>query len=659
MSPPRPFSPEAPLELLLEITHHILDGEDLGRGLDSIAAGVRDLFGFKYVTIVAAEDASAPMHRRVMLGWGHELTQQRLGEHVGRDEIRAVLKPEFEVFDSCYFIPAENEAQWSRKIYSGEQPIELPRAAPDRWHESDSLALVLRDRIGGMLGYMSVDGPVDGAIPSRETLRSMQLFVNLVGLALANARAHAAEVERRRLLESSHAQLRYEATHDGLTRLPNRQLFAEELEETLRRGNVPGETNAVLFVDLDEFKGINDALGHLAGDLVLLAVADRLRAAVEPHDVVARLGGDEFAVLLRNRESLAGVEAVVDRIIHTIIQPIELVDGKVFTSSSVGVTVIDARHTEISDVLREADTAMYAAKTNGRSQYALFDAEMHSLSARRLSLINGLREAIDEAQFTVEYQPIVALDGEHITAVEALVRWHHPRLGRIEPGEFIPLAEDVGIVVPIGRFVLAEACKQFSSWRRLRNGTPLALHVNLAVQEVLQPDVVGYVERTLAAHGVKPKELTLEITEHAILRSSNYSDAALVGLRRLGVRLCIDDFGTGYSSLRYLQEFPIDALKIDRSFIQGPRGSLGSEPIVKLLTQLAATYEVDVVAEGVEHERQTAALLRIGCRYGQGFLFHKSLRPEQIREQLRAQHGLGALTPPRPERTQATPAPQP
>lgn len=625
---------EAPLARLLAVTRDILEAEDLDSGLNSIAGAVRDLFGFKYVTIVAAEDASAPMQRRVMNGWPESLTRERLGERVGRDEIRAVLKREFEVFESCYFIPAENDAQWSRAIYSGDLPVDAPRSSPEKWHERDSLTFVLRDRLGGMLGYMGVDGPLDGMIPSRETLRAMQLFVNLVGLALANARAHAAEVERRRLLEASHAQLRYEATHDGLTRLPNRQLFSEELETTLRAGSV-SHCNALAFVDLDEFKTINDTLGHLAGDVVLLRVAERLRATTLRSDVVARLGGDEFAVLLRDRPNLDEVTADVDRMINEIIQPIEYEGGKVFASASVGIAVLEPRHATISDVLREADIAMYAAKTGGRSRRALFDAEMHSQSARRLALINGLREAIDAAQFTVEYQPIVALDDGSMVGVEALVRWSHPVLGRVSPGEFIPLAEEVGVIVPIGRFVLTESCRRLAEWRKLQPHG-FTLHVNFAVQEILQPDVVAFVEHLLRQYAIAPNQLTLEITEHAILRSSNYADAALVGLRGLGVKLCIDDFGTGYSSLRYLQEFPIDSLKIDRSFIYGPGGGLGSEPIVKLLTQLAATYEVDVIAEGVEHQRQADALLRLGCRQAQGFLFAASQMPDRIAETLAA-----------------------
>lgn len=640
---------ETPLARLLAVTRDILEAEDLDRGLHSIAAAVRDLFGFKYVTIVAAEDASAPMQRRVMLGWPESLTRDRIGERVGRDEIRSILQPEFEVFESCYFIPAESEAKWERAIYSGDLPKDAPRQAADLWHERDSLTLVLRDRAGGMLGYMGVDGPHDGLIPSRDTLRSMQLFVNLVGLAQANARAHAAEVERRRILEASTAQLRYEATHDGLTRLPNRQLFAEELDGTLRAGVVEGRTCAVAFVDLDEFKTINDTLGHLTGDVVLLAVAERLRATTQGSDVVARLGGDEFAVLFRDRSDVRAIEADVDRMINAIIQPIEHEGSKVFASASVGIAPLERRHATISDVLREADTAMYAAKTNGRSRRALYDAEMHSQSARRLSLINGLRDAVEMEQFTVEYQPIIALEDERIVGVEALLRWSHPTLGRVTPGEFIPLAEEVGIVVPIGRFALAEACKRYGDWRNLRNGMPLALHVNLAVQEVLQPDIVAFVERLLREHTIRPSELTIELTEHAILRSSNFANAALVGLRGLGVRLCIDDFGTGYSSLRYLQEFPIDALKIDRSFIHGPGGGLGSEPIVKLLAQLAASYEVDVIAEGVEHKRQADALLRLGCRYAQGFLFAPSLSAERIAEHLSAKR-----QPAEPARVRAT-----
>jgi diguanylate cyclase (GGDEF)-like protein len=652
-----PLPLEAPLARLLAVTQDILEADDLDLGLRSIGTAVRDLFRFKYVTIVAAEDSTAPMQRRVMLGWDEETTRGRIGERVGREEIMAVLGDEFEVFDSCYFIPAESEAKWSRSIYAGDQPIDAPREAPERWHPRDALTLVLRDRVGGMLGYMSVDGPLDGAIPSRETLRSMQLFVNLVGLALANARAHASELEQRRLLEASHAQLRYEATHDGLTRLPNRQLFAEELEETLRRGADPSRTNAVLFVDLDEFKSINDTLGHLAGDRVLLTVGERLRASTDGRDVVARLGGDEFAILLRERHGLDEVEETADRILNAVLQPIQHDSGKVFTSASVGVAAIEPRHTGISEILREADTAMYAAKTSGRSKFAVFDAEMHTQSARRLTLINALQVAIDEHQFALEYQPIVRLDTRAIVGVEALVRWEHPELGRIEPGEFLPLAEDVGSIAPIGRFVLTEACRRFAGWKTLRNA-PQKLHVNVAVQEVLQPDVVGFIHRTLREHKLEPKELTLEITEHAILRSSNYADAALMGLRKLGVRFCIDDFGTGYSSLRYLQQFPIDALKIDRSFIRGPREGLGSEPIVKLLNQLAASYEVDVIAEGVEYERQSSALLKIGCRLGQGYLFAPPLGVQSFSEAL-VERGREAVKPLARERTRARTAHRP
>ncbi|MGH7716456.1 MAG: putative bifunctional diguanylate cyclase/phosphodiesterase, partial [Vulcanimicrobiaceae bacterium] len=458
--------------------------------------------------------------------------------------------------------------------------------------------------------------------------------------------AHAAEVERRRLLEASHAQLRYEATHDGLTRLPNRQLFAEELEATLRAGTVAGRTNAVAFVDLDEFKTINDTLGHLAGDLVLLRVAERLRATTQRSDVVARLGGDEFAVLLRDRTGIEEIQDQVDAIINEIIQPIEHENGKVFASASVGIAILESRHVTISDVLREADIAMYAAKTSGRSRKALFDAEMHSQSARRLGLISGLRDAVDGGQFTVEYQPIVTLTEGTMVGVEALIRWAHPTLGKVSPGEFIPLAEEVGTIVPIGRFVLAESCRRFAEWNQFRAGRPFTLHVNFAVQEILQPDVVGFVERLLREHSIPPQELTLEITEHAILRSSNYANAALTGLRGLGVKLCIDDFGTGYSSLRYLQEFPIDSLKIDRSFIHGRSGGLGSEPIVKLLTQLAASYEVDVIAEGVEHQRQADALVRLGCRHAQGFLFAASQTPESIARTL-------AATQPAPQQARA------
>jgi transcriptional regulator with GAF, ATPase, and Fis domain len=303
------MSVERRFERILEITRDILRLRELDLALESIARGVVDLFGFRYVTIVLEDDQqSGEMIRRVLIGYSDEVTRARKNERVRKNDILSVLVPEYEVFENAFYIPAEREFEWGQAIFASEADRDSPRAAPNTWHERDSMCIVLRDPDGQMIGYLSPDGPADGQIPSRETMRGLQLFVNLMGLALANAQAHRGEVERRRLLEANQARLRHEATHDALTGLPNRAYFQERLAATLEtaRGR-PDRTYAALFVDLDEFKSINDSLGHIAGDSLLMAIADRMRATVSPEDFIARIGGDEFALILAHRHDVAHV----------------------------------------------------------------------------------------------------------------------------------------------------------------------------------------------------------------------------------------------------------------------------------------------------------------------------------------------------------------
>ena len=626
------MSVERRFERVLEITRDILRLRELDLALESIARGVADLFGFRYVTIVIADgNQTGEMTRRVMLGYPDDIKRERKNERVAKAEILSALAPHFEVFENAFYIPAEREFNWYRAIYASETDRDSARSAPDAWHERDAICLVLRDSGGEMIGYLSPDGPTDAKIPSRDTLRGLQLFVNLMGLALANAQAHRAEVERRRLLEANQARLRHEATHDSLTGLPNRTYFQERLATTLEhaRGR-PERVYAVLFVDLDEFKSINDSLGHIAGDALLMAVADRMRATVAADDFIARIGGDEFALLLAHRHDLGQVEDAVETLQDALVAPM-LIEGRaVYNTASIGIAVIEPTDERIEGVLRNADTAMYHAKALGRGRHAFFDHHMHYEATRRLALTSDLRAAIEAEQFTVEYQPIVRLTDTRLMGFEALVRWHNPATGEVLPGEFIPLAEDVGLVVPIGRYVFVDACRRLAEWRRRAPLLDLRMHVNLSVQEVLEPDLDAFVARNLRRFGLSSDDIVLEITETAVIRSNTLSLGSLARLRATGVHLCIDDFGTGYSSLRYLHQLPFDALKIDRSFVESAEGGLGSAPIVRMLIQLAKSYGIDAVAEGVETARQAEELIALECEYAQGFYFYRPMSPDAV-----------------------------
>lgn len=620
---------EFSFERILALTRDILRVADLEPALETIAHAVADLYEFKYVTIVAADVSGGDMVRRVMLGWSDDVVAARKNERVVRADILALLDAKFEVVENGYLIPAEDELPWDQSIYAGDAPREAPRAEPGSWHERDTLVFVLPDHRGEMLAYISPDGPRDGKIPSQETLESMQLFLNLVGLAVANAHARAAEIQRRELLEASQASLRHEATHDALTGLPNRTFFAERLATTLEciRASSPGR-HAVLFIDLDEFKAINDSLGHLAGDRMLIAIAARMQSAIGPHDFVARFGGDEFAVLCHGRAHDDDIARVANDIHAALMAPIEIDGQAIYNTASIGIAMIDPKVESIDEVLRNADTAMYHAKSLGRARHEFFDDHMLEKARRRLTLMNDLRAALARDEFVVAYQPIVGIEACNIVGFEALVRWRNPAVGEIQPGEFLPLAEETGLIVPIGRFVLAQACETLARMRRIATAGHLRMHVNLSVQEVLEPEIAAYVGETLRSHELAPSDLTIELTESAIMRSGKAANLAFERLRATGVRLCIDDFGTGYSSLRYLHQFPVNAMKIDRSFVSSEDGDLGSAPIVQMIIALANMYGIDVVAEGVETARQARALVNLGCSFAQGYYFSRPVDAE-------------------------------
>jgi len=437
-------------------------------------------------------------------------------------------------------------------------------------------------------------------------------------------------------------RLRHDASHDSLSGLPNRAYFCERLREAFFGDRPPEGIPAVLFVDLDEFKFVNDSLGHAVGDSVLVETGQRLRANTTTGDCIARFGGDEFAVLLDGRRTREDLEETVQRIGRSLAEP-HTVDGReIFVTASIGVALVHGSYRTVEEILRDADTAMYYAKSTGRARSAVFDASMHDHASRRLDIATQLRRALEREQFYLAYQPVVSLATGAIESCEVLLRWENPDLGLVSPSEFIPIAEELGLIVPIGRYVLDRACKQFAEWKEQGIRHPARLSVNASVREIVQTDFVEAVEDAIARYKMKPGELILEVTETAILSSGKFSHGALDRLKAAGVGLAIDDFGTGYSSLRYLQQFPFDALKIDRSFISGADGRLASEPIVTMLLTLARSCGVGVIAEGVETPSQAARLRALGCTSAQGYLYGRPCRAAALPELFRSEENFAS-----------------
>jgi diguanylate cyclase (GGDEF)-like protein/PAS domain S-box-containing protein len=440
--------------------------------------------------------------------------------------------------------------------------------------------------------------------------------VRLLGTAQDVTEQRAAE----RLLE-------HQALHDPLTGLPNRALFLDRLQHALTRARRPGSSLAVYFCDVDDFKNINDSLGHDAGDELLVALPPRLREGLRAGDTVARFGGDEFVILCEDLNSEGEAIRIAERIGEAFRLPFALDGRPHHLSVSVGVVFVKAGEASAAEVLRDADAAMYRAKADGKGQFELFDAQMRASLVARLQTEADLRRALDEGELRLHYQPVVALADadDALVGAEALVRWQHPRRGLLAPAEFIAVAEDSGLIAPLGAWVLEEACRQAVAW-----GGERFVSVNLSPRQLSHSDVPALLERALADTGVDPALLELEITENVLMEQSAGALATLRRLKAMGVRLVLDDFGTGWSSLAYLKRFPLDGLKIDREFVDG----LGSEPedtaIVAAVLSMAAALELDVIAEGVETDAQLAWLRERGCGMAQGFLLGRPMPAEDL-----------------------------
>jgi diguanylate cyclase (GGDEF)-like protein len=435
------------------------------------------------------------------------------------------------------------------------------------------------------------------------------------------------ESERQRAdeqLARREEELAFLATHDALTGLPNRTLILDRVGQMLTRSARSQTPVAALFVDLDNFNAINDTLGQDVGDELLQAVAERLDGVIRGADALGRLGGDQFVVISEEAALDAGPEVIAERLLEALKQPFELGAAKrtrVIVTASIGIAM--GRTASAEELLREADIAMYRAKRDGKSRHAVFEAGMQARMQNRVELEMDLREALQRNEFFLVYQPRFALSDMSPTGVEALIRWKHPTRGVVQPEDFIPLLEETGLITDIGKWVLWEACSQGAAWRKA--GYPIGMAVNVSARQLDTDELIADIEGAISRSGLDPGALTIEITETTLMR--NIEDAArrLTAVKQLGVRIAIDDFGTGYSSLAHLQRFPVDALKIDRSFISGLRDSQESETLIHTLVQLGKALSIETIAEGIEQEHELAMLRDEDCGGGQGFLYARPL----------------------------------
>ena len=487
----------------------------------------------------------------------------------------------------------------------------VEKANQRRWQgKSEDYELQLRTVQGKVIWSLV------GAVP----------MVNDEGQVIGSMSVHTDITERKRAEE----QLIHNALHDALTGLPNRALFLEHLRRALGHSPRRRKTFAVLFLDFDGFKLINDSLGHLEGDNLLKMIARRLESLLRGDDIVARLGGDEFTILLDDLTDSKDAFLVVERIQDIFKEPFNLDGREIFIGASIGIALRDAKYKTPEEMLRDADIAMYRAKSNGKGRHEIFSREMHQQISNRLRLETELRLALERNEFAVFYQPIMQIDNNQLIGFEALVRWFHPERGQIMPGEFIPIVEETGLIIPLGEVILRESCRQVREWQqRFPANTDLTISVNLSCKQFMQHDLVGCVAGILKETGLEARFLRLEVTESHIMENSDVAIKIMNRLRDLGVQLSIDDFGTGYSSLSYLQRLPINYLKIDRSFINLMNSNHENGEIVRAIVMLAKNLNMQVIAEGIETEEQALKLINLDCAFGQGYFYSKPTNASQ------------------------------
>jgi diguanylate cyclase (GGDEF)-like protein len=545
--------------------------------------------------------------------------------------------------------------RWALETASGQtEAILLPRSRRASTLDGylgergikDALLIALRGE-AGVFGLLLVGERADEVTTfDHDDRKLFETFASHASVLLENDRLEQSLAALSRLQD----QLRHQAFHDALTGLPNRVLFTERVGETLSRAAAGDAWPAVLFLDLDDFKSINDTLGHAAGDELLVAVAGRVRACVRPGDIPARLGGDEFAVLIENGAD-GEPERVAARLVEALRAPFAVQGREVAVTGSVGIACAELNRETADELLRNADIAMYSAKDNGKRGYAAYEPQMHDLMQRRHELAAALDRAVDRGEIDVHYQPIVALADGRTVAVEALARWRHPERGIVSPVEFIPVAEETGLMIPIGRSIVESACTSARSWQeQFPAYAELAVSVNISPCELQDPGFVAHVVAVLEKTGLAPGHLILELTEHGAMSDPDGTVATLHDLRRLGVRLAVDDFGTGHSSLSHLRTFPFDILKIAKPFIDKLRHHPPDPTFVDAIVGLAISLGLETVAEGIEHRSQADDARGLRCGFGQGLHFARPVDAAGLEAFLRSTSAADAADPGSPRR---------
>jgi diguanylate cyclase (GGDEF)-like protein len=509
---------------------------------------------------------------------------------------------------------------------------EVVRSRTPRLTESSlAVPLVHRDLLVGVLHVASSPGAPLGAL----AVGTAKLFAEHAASAIANARLF----ERERV---NSQELAFRASHDALTHLPNRALFVDHVKALVGAGR---RDFAVVFLDIDNFKTVNDSVGHVAGDTLLMAVAERLQRSTETGDLCARFGGDEFAIALHELPDAATSVPRTTQILAALEAPFTIASRQIYVSATAGIATAAAGAVGVTELLRNADVAMYAAKRAGKSRVELFRPEMHQAVVERLQLEAELQRALARHELVVHYQPTIELRTGRAVGLEALVRWQHPERGLLLPQEFIPVAEELGLILDLGSQVLREACTRAAEWRHLAGPEPLTMHINLSAHQLHQPDIVDEVAGVLAETGADPSQIVLEITESVVMHESDLLVERLERLRALGVKVAIDDFGTGYSSLSYLHRFPVDVLKIDKLFTHGVGGSAGEAALAQAIVRLARTLHLRTVAEGVEKPRQLQGLRDMGCHFAQGHLFARAAPAAKVPELLARHYDVSCDAP--------------
>ena len=465
--------------------------------------------------------------------------------------------------------------------------------------------------------------------------RTLELKISNQKLATANRQLKQEIIER----QKAEQQLLHDALYDSLTGLPNRALLMERLDRAIQQAKrYPEHLFAVLFIDLDRFKIINDSLGHSVGDKLLMAIAKILAQDLRTLDTVARLGGDEFVILLDDINSIKDATIVAERLQQQLATPLNLAGQSLLTTASIGIALSSSIYSDGSEIIRDADIAMYRAKAKGKACYEIFDRAMYTQTLKTIELEHNLRMALENQQFFLKYQPIISLEDYSLAGFEALIRWQHPQHGFISPTDFIPLAEDTGLIVTIGDWVLAQACQQLVNWQKnypfVARMNELKMSINIASQQLQKIDFIEKLDRILIGTKLNPSCLRLEITERVLVDSEITTQNTIAAIKDRKIKLSIDDFGTGYSSLSYLQRLPIDNLKIDRSFVRNFNSDPESLEIVKTIITLAHNLNMDAIAEGVETEEELQQLKILGCEFVQGYLLAKPLSVDEIESEL-------------------------